>query len=358
MKQERLIYLATSLVLPELPKVLQRYVPLYDVLQGIQEYGIVGVSANMESVPDQLMGMVRKGKQGGDNGTIAEYKSIVADMVYRGVEGSSLTGREKVELYAVLDQWTKAQYTSLVEKKISSFDKSLEITEEQDFIFDTGFTPLDTLCGGIPSNSFVLFFAYTGAGKTSIMLSLANALAYNYRVVYVTYEMSDNAVRYRAKHLPNLGDKDILLSGSVSLEEIEGYADENTIIIVDYLSLVPYQAMELRHKLSGIAAELLRISTKCKAVISAQQAKRGYPLSLESGAESFAVSHYAALVCGISKEGNDYNHPGYTAVEIETFKNRYGKAGNKVVFPFNYATLAYEAVSVNGDSRIDYDADW
>jgi hypothetical protein len=358
MKQERLIYLATILTLPELPKVLQRYVPLYDVIQGIQNYGIVGVSANIESVPDQLMGMVRKGKQAGDTGTVAEYKAIIADMVYHGVSTSNLTGKEKVELYAVLDQWVKAQHTSLVEKKVSSFDKSLEVTEEQDFIFNTGFTPIDTLCDGLPSNSFVLFLAHTGAGKTSIMLSLANDLAYNYRVVYVTYEMSDNAVRYRAKHMPNLCTKDVLLSGNVTLEEIEQYADEDTIIIVDYLSLVPYPAMELRHKLSGIAAELLRISTKCKAVISAQQAKRGYPLSLESGSESFAVSHYAALVCGISKEGNDYNFPGYTTVEIETFKNRYGKAGNKVVFPFNYATLQYEQVSVSGDSRIDYDADW
>jgi hypothetical protein len=358
MKSERLIYLSTILTLPELPKVLQRYVPLYEVLVGIQTYGIVGVSANMESVPDQLMGMVRKGKQAGEQGTIAEYKAIIADMVYHGVANSNLTGKEKVELYAVLDQWSKEKHTSLVEKKVSSFDKSLEVTEDQDFIFNTGFTPIDTLTAGLPSNSFILFLAHTGAGKTSVMLSLANDLAYRYRVVYVTYEMSDNAVRYRAKHLPNLCTKDVLLSGNVTLEEIEQYADEDTIIIVDYLSLVPYPAMELRHKLSGIASELLRISTKCKAVISAQQAKRGYPLSLESGSESFAVSHYAALVCGISKGGNDYNHPGYTTVEIETFKNRYGKAGTKVVFPFNYATLAYKQVSVSGDARIDYDANW
>jgi hypothetical protein len=358
MKQERLIYLATILTLPELPKVLQRYVPLYDVIDGIQTYGLMGYSVEVEGNYEQLAALSKKGRQAGDTGTIAEYKSIIADMVYHGVSTSNLTGREKVQLYAVLDQWVKAQHTSLVEKRVSSFDKSLEVTEEQDFIFTTGFTPIDTLCDGLPSNSFVLFLAHTGAGKTSVMLSLANDIASNYRVVYVTYEMSDNAVRYRAKHLPNLGDKDVLLSGNVTLEEIEGYADDNTIIIVDYLSLVPYPAMELRHKLAGIASELLRISTKCKAVISAQQAKRGYPLSLESGSESFAVSHYAALVMGISKEGNDYNHPGYTTVEIETFKNRYGKAGNKVVFPFNYATLQYEAVSVNGDARIDYDADW
>jgi hypothetical protein len=357
-KQERLIYLATILTLPELPKVLQRYVPLYDVIQGIQTYGIVGMATNMDSVPDQLMGMVRKGRQAGDTGTVEEYKAIIADMVYHGIAVSNPTAREKVTLYAVLDQWIKAQHTSLVEKRVSSFDKSLEVKEEKDFIFTTGFTPIDTLADGLPSNSFVLFLAHTGAGKTSVMLSLANDLASNYRVVYVTYEMSDNAVRYRAKHLPNLGDKDVLLSGNVTLEEIEGYADENTIIIVDYLSLVPYPAMELRHKLAGIASELLRISTKCKAVLSAQQAKRGYPLSLESGSESFAVSHYAALVCGISKEGSDYTYPGYTTVEIETFKNRYGKAGSKVVFPFNYATLEYEQVSVSGDARIDYDADW
>jgi hypothetical protein len=358
MKSERLIYLATILTLPELPKVLQRYIPLYEVLEGIQEYGIVGVSANMESVPDQLMGMAKKGRQGGEQGTIAEYKAIISDMVYHGISTSNLTGREKIELYAVLDQWGKEKHTSLVEKKVSSFDKSLEVTEEQDFIFNTGFTPIDTLTDGLPSNSFILFLAHTGAGKTSVMLSLANDLAYCYRVVYITYEMSDNAVRYRAKHLNNLCTKDVLLSGNVTLDEIEQYADEDTIIIVDYLSLVPYPAMELRHKLAGIASELLRISTKCKAVISAQQAKRGYPLSLESGSESFAVSHYAALVCGISKEGNDYNHPGYTTVEVETFKNRYGKAGNKVVFPFNYATLAYKQVSVSGDARVDYDADW
>jgi predicted ATP-dependent serine protease len=359
MKHERLIYLSTILTLPELPKVLQRYVPLYDVIQGIQTYGIVGVSTNLESVPDQLMGMVRKGKQAGETGTIAEYKAIIADMVYHGVESSNLTGKEKIELYAILDQWVKEKQLSLVEKKATSFDKRL-ISEkgQKDFIFGTGFIPLDTLTSGIPSNSLVLFLAHTGAGKTSVMLSLANSLSYYYRVVYISYEMSEIAVWERTQYLNNLCAKDVLLTGAYTLDEIREYIDGDTIIFVDYISKVPHSEREERLRLSKIASELASMAISCKAVITAQQAKRGQSLSLEAGAESWAVTHDAALVLGITQGGNDYSHPGYKTVELDCFKNRYGKSGTKVIFPFNYANLAYEQVSVSGDARVDYDANW
>jgi predicted ATP-dependent serine protease len=329
------------------------------VLDGIQTYGLVGYSVEVEGNYEQLSALAKKGRQAGDTGTIAEYKAIIADMVYHGVATSNLTGREQVALYAVLDQWVKSRALSLVEKKATSFDKSLLLEKgQQDFIFGSGFIPLDTLTSGIPSNSLVLFLAHTGAGKTSVMLSLANSLSYYYRVVYISYEMSEIAVWERTQYLNNLCAKDVLLTGAYTLDEIREHIDEDTIIFVDYISKVPHSEKEERLRLSKIASELASMAISCKAVITAQQAKRGQSLSLEAGAESWSVTHDAALVLGITQGGNDYSYPGYKTLELECFKNRYGKSGTKVIFPFNYATLAYEQVSVSGDARIDYSADW
>lgn len=358
MKQERLLYLSSSLKVPTVPRQLQSYIPLYDLINQVQELGLVGYSATNDVSYEQLVAMCRKGSQAGD-GTVDEFKAIVASLVWSGVTESDLLPKEKTAKLAILNQWVQEKSTSLVDREVASFDRSLPIGNEN-FMFETGFEPLDTLTGGLPENSFTLLLAGTAAGKTSIMLALANALAANYRVVFVSIEMSAKAVRYRAKNCTNLSGKDVLLTGSVSISDLEEYATENTIIIVDYLALVTSSVNgELRHKLTDVAQGMLRLSTKCKAVVSAHQARREEKeLTVDSLSEAYSVSWYPSLIIGIKKGGQDYDNPGYTSVTLNSAKNRYGKANSVVAFPFHYGTLDSKPVSSNGEMGVDYDTNW
>lgn len=356
MYTERLLYISSEIKVPTLPKELKHYVPLIDTIEGIQAYGIVGYCADNDVPIEQIEALIRKGKQSGTEVSIAEYKKIISQVAYAGIYESKLQPSHKVKLYAKIDQWSNEQATSLVNKEVSTFSKELEASEDTEFLFTSGIEPLDRL-SGIPSNSLTIILAKTGTGKTSFMLSLANALALEYRIVYVSYEMSSKSVRYRAKHLSNLEGNAILLTGNTTLSEIEGYATEDTIIFIDYLALVPSNDTgEMRHKLTNIASDLLRLSTRCKAVITAHQANRQEKdLSLNSISEAYAVSWYASLVLGLEKMGTDYDMPGYNTVSLQTLKHRYGKADNKVIFPMNYSTLDIRDSTSYGDSGIDYE---
>jgi Mrp family chromosome partitioning ATPase len=333
---------------------------MYEIVQGVAEYGVAGYASNADIPIDQLQAMLRKGKALGDTGTEKEFKALVSKQVWQGVNEDTRPAKEKVQLFALLDTWNKEKTTSLVSKECTTFDPTLPSAGDEEFLFPSEFNPLDTLIGGIPTNSFSLFIAKSGVGKTSILLALANSLAKQYKIVFVSYEMSSKAVRFRAKHLSNLSSKDVLLTGSTTIEELEEYCNEDTIIIVDYLALVPSAVSgELRHKLAHTASELLRLSTHTKAVISAHQARRDdKELSIDSLSEAYAISWYASLIVGIDKQGISYDNPGCNTVRFLTLKNRYGKANNQVMFPFNYATLEAGEAMAHGDMGVDLDCDW
>jgi hypothetical protein len=356
---ERLLYISSQIKVPKLPNTLRSYVPMIDMIEAIQSIGISGYCIQNEIPIEQVQSLIRKGRQYGDIVSIDEYKALISKSVWHGINDTTLSASEKIVLYGILDTWNKNRSISLVDKKATSFSKELEMSTDDEFLFSSGLEPLDKL-SGIPSNSLTIILAKTGVGKTSFMLSLAHSLADKYRVVYVSYEMSDKAVRYRAKDLSNLDDKVILLTGNTTIEEIEEYCTEDTIIFVDYLALVPSVSNgELRHKLAHIASELLRLSNKTKAVITAHQANRTEKeLNLDSISEAYAVSWYAALVLGLEKQGIDYDNIGYHTVTLSTLKHRYGRVGTKVVFPYNYSNLHAMDTSVYGDVGIDYEVNW
>jgi len=94
---------------------------------------------------------------------------------------------------------------------------------EVPYYIPTGFKELDDLLGGwAKSEEFVVFFARTGMGKSWMLISsMASAVSNNYRVGYISPEMSATKIGYRFDTVfKNFSNRDLVRGNKV-----EGYED-------------------------------------------------------------------------------------------------------------------------------------
>jgi replicative DNA helicase len=100
--------------------------------------------------------------------------------------------------------------------------------EESPYYIPTGFKELDNLLGGwARGEEFVVFFARTGMGKSWMLIAtMANAWANNYRVGYISPEMSPTKTGYRFDTIFKNFSNKALVRGN----DVDGYEDYiNTI---------------------------------------------------------------------------------------------------------------------------------
>jgi hypothetical protein len=346
---DRLIYLASEGIFIPLPQKLQSFVPGYSIAERVAKVGIVGASSSEELPITQLKSLRSSGALQG-KGSEEEYKALVSKKVYEGLSSAELKAREKVRLFALLDGWNKSK--GLVVNEQASFGDAVTA---QDFLMSTGFEPLDALVGGVPRQGFISLYAKTGEGKTSLMLVLADSLKRQgavERVVFFSYEMSTQAVLYRAKHLHHLSTEDVVVSGQTTLEQMSEFVDKDTALFIDYADLVPGTGDEY-NRINNTYAELLRLSKQSACLVTASQVRKAdQEITIDSGLGSGAKSHYPELILAFRKGGVSGEDLRKNQVTLAVLKNRYGVSGVQSVFDLDYGTLACSTTKATSQAGV------
>lgn len=113
--------------------------------------------------------------------------------------------------------------------------------------FKSGIVGFDKLLGGgfVPGQA-ILFAGVPGAGKSTLVFQIANAVAkHGHKVLYATGEESLGQIKLRADRLKTL-NPNILCSDKIKLEEVLKTSSEidPKIIIIDSLQMVSSSALK------------------------------------------------------------------------------------------------------------------
>lgn len=355
MSLERLVFIST--VQPRevqtLPKQFQKYVGQYELLEQCAQS--LPLAANTLDVPiEQLEAMVRKGQSFGDVQK-GEFRKLIANQVYKAITQSALPGDKRLSLLADLHTYVNSSGSAYVE--ISTFD-----TEDIPSYQTTGFEPLDTITH-IPEGAFINILAQSSAGKTSTMLSMANAALAKPtidKIVYVSLEMRASMVALRAQPLSNLtGDNAVLIAGDMSVDTLTAYVNPKTAMFIDYadLFIVPHIA-EKRLKIEYVYRHLLAMAKGCAFLVNASQVKQTDTIiEITSGNEAAAKAHVPDIILGLENRGK-VEHEDYNLVNLQLLKNRTGQRDKQVNYYFNYATLEVVSLCETLENTNEYLLNW
>jgi DNA repair protein RadA/Sms len=110
----------------------------------------------------------------------------------------------------------------------------------------TGIHDVDTVLGnGIVEGSVTLIAGQPGIGKSTLLLQLADAVAKNYKVLYVSGEESGHQVGLRAERLGVSDDSKLQLATSTSADDIATTIAQGTydLVVVDSIQTVSVAAI-------------------------------------------------------------------------------------------------------------------
>ena len=185
----------------------------------------------------------------------------------------------------------------------------------------------EVLGGGIVKGSVTLLAGQPGIGKSTLLLQLADAVAKQRRVLYVSGEESAHQVALRAKRL-GLTDSRLSLVSSSSTDAIVGSIAEDTydLVIVDSIQTVACEAVA---SAAGSVAQITN-STKLLAGAAKQQNTAlllvGHVTKEGSIAGPKLLEHIVDVV--LQLEGDRYG--GFKV--LRAVKNRYGSTEHSAIF--------------------------
>lgn len=269
----------------------------------------------------------------------------------------------------------------LVQYKIDNPNKSGGVT--------TGFRFLDNIIGGFDAEELIIIGARTGMGKTTLALNLCvNAMKKGYKSMFVSLEMSTNALTYKmASDITGIEYSDFnegklssdemtivnktcspILSNlfssdatGITLEKLKALARQRSktdgldIIYVDYLQIMNvgdqnYNKKAEHEKLGYISRELKNLAAELKIpVVALAQLSRGLEKSdnkkpmMSDLRGSGAIEQDANKILFIHRDAY-YNDSNSDECEIIVAKNRSGGLGS-VPVTFNGATSSFRQVT-------------
>jgi len=275
---------------------------------------------------------------------------------------------EWMDRVAEVNSYLRSKLSELVDNQEVSLEESAEYDDADLPKFQSGFTPLDDVLGGF-YQGIVTLMAKTGQGKTSLMLSLMEAIRENDAADEIWFfEMEIPArlmmyrlrpARKRTKFLP----ADRIICGNTTSSQILARVRENPnpnrVIFVDSPDVMAGGLGEAkRFGIEAIYRDLVSVKECSKMVVVASQIKRGTRgrLSMEDVAEAWTKVHYSDILIGATKLGKVIRN--LSQVRLTVSKNRFGLADQEVVFGFNYADLSWENGNRPQSSNVDDQEDW
>ena len=256
----RLLYLSSELgeEVTRVPKLFRRFVPNLALYRAVAQDGISGAAASMDIPVDQLKRVRKRGKQGGDNRGkfVEEYRLLLALEIQEQLEEMDLLPREKLSILSDVNRFLEKAEDELVQVQQSSMSSIEGVHEIPKF--KTGFGPLDIVLGdGGAYQGIIVFMGAPGTGKTSVMLSLLEAINRNLpetELFFFEMEIPMKLMQGRMSALnarTPFKDNDKLFTGSIPIEDVEQQLDEysttdDKIVFIDGPDAMPGLSSESR----------------------------------------------------------------------------------------------------------------
>lgn len=192
----------------------------------------------------------------------------------------------------------------------------------------TGLNDVDTvLGGGIVVGSVNLIAGQPGIGKSTLLLQLANAVAKNHKVLYVSGEESGHQIGLRAQRL-GVSSKSLELATSTSADDIAATVttDNYDLVVVDSIQTVSVSGV------SSAAGSVSQITNSTQVILNAAKQSStavvlvGHVTKEGSIAGPKVLEHVVDVV--LQLEGERYG--GFKV--LRAVKNRFGPTTEAGIF--------------------------
>lgn len=331
-------------------KRLLKLLPQPDLLVEAAIHGLSGITSQFGIPQAQVNELYQEGGSL-DPGSAAEFRSLATQVIAGELDlrRDEFTLSEYLDRMAILNGYLTAGDQSLVANEDIPLDIVTDIGRLPKW--ESGFSPLDTILGGCYQGILTLI-AKSGSGKTSLMLSLMEAIRSTSKSAELWFyetEIPSTLMLYRMKDIRErvqFTSRDRLICGDVTSDEIvrrvKSDPNPNRVIFVDSPDVMSGGSGEgKRFAIEKIYRDLVTVKEHSALVVVASQARRkDRGITLESVAEAWVKVHYSDMVIGMTKLGRIVQ--GLSQVKLSVPKNRFGMADQEITFGYNYANLEWK----------------
>lgn len=358
----RLLYLANELR-PQLPSAIAKFVPQGDLIATVATIGITGAIQALQLEPEQLESLIDEGASKG-RATLTEWKHILTNLAVDNLieNRDEMTTAEFIRRNELVNSFLNSN-GSIIQVLQTDWDDpdAKEVVK-----WDSGLSYLDPLMEGFYHGLFI-YMASTGVGKTSLLLSMVEALKkldYVSEVWFFQTEIPRDMFQYRIRPLKKRGvqfapGRDQIFYGQMSmleiLEMINARPDPNRVIIYDSPDVLASSADDNRRfELERIYRDLVIIKNLSKAVfVASQMSRKDSSPKITSVSESWAKAWYADGIIGFKQMGVR----GTSALmKAAILKNRFGPAGIEMTFNYDLVDLLGTTDSASKKKAIGWES--
>jgi len=337
---------------------------------------------------------------------------ILRDAYEPTLDPREMVNRAEEQIFAVRDQRSSDQVTSMQDLLVEAFDKiDARLEHGENDGVPTGFHDLDNMTGGLHGSEFIVLAARPSMGKTALATNIAEhvAIEANVPTLFVSLEMAKlelaqrmlcsqgriDASKFRSGFLSK-DDRAKLVEASARLGKAPFFVDDTPartcteiaacarrlkrkhdlgLVVIDYLQLInpddprdprQEQVAKMARRLKALAREL-KLPVLCLAQLNRQteQGKEGHRPRLSHLRESGAIEQDADVVMFIHRE--EYYHTREEAMDkgicgqadIIVAKQRNGPTGDVKVAWFDkytrFENLAQKPYEEFGDYQTSDD---
>ncbi len=331
----RLFYLSLVLKLP-IPRATANLLPGAALINSVKSL------AAPELDSDAVNELWERGAAVHGEPTPQEWR----ELVLRLLETQNLRAQDWINVLGELGSIDKGR---LLQETIIPFAE-LASTPAAFPRWSTGLIPFDHATGGGLTPGIYTFIGAPGAGKSSLMLMLAESLVRvlpkEKRLTVVQTEMPLGVYHYRMSPIlgrTNFRANDMLVCApwgpSELINYLEGVNDKNHVVIYDSPDpiLLSQGGDGVRHAIASAWMDFIRIKNAlAETIIVTSWSKRGEKanLTMESGAEGAAKERGSDVVIG-------FNQVNDNTVRFETYKNRLGSLAPPLNVVINWQDLTF-----------------
>ncbi len=347
MKIARLMYILHTNKGLKIPEKLTGLIPGGEWIRAMSDLGPGGAGVDL-SLVDKLL--AEGGKLG--DGNVKEGVIIMQQLVDETMrEDLKMPLDRRLMIYRLLDNMT-----AMANGDTEIIDMSDPGEIQKLPKFDTGFTPFDVILGGF-YQAIVLILAPPGTGKTSILISMMEALRNNNypgELMYVENEIPPAMMKgrlYDVFNRTNFVKGDQMICGPWSASSILEYVKENPdpdrIIFFDSPDVMVGQTSGegKRFYLENEFLKLIEIKRKSKLIVASSwpnrkntQVQHQYDVS-----EAVAKSWYSDAIIGMNPAGG--------LLQLLSLKNRFGPSNTELTFDYNYVDMTWDAETITQEAE-------
>lgn len=358
----RLLYLANELR-PQLPSAIAKLIPQGDLLATVSIIGSTGAIQALQLEPEQLDSLLEQGRRGG-RATLDEWKHLLSNMAADHL----IENRDSLDIREYLRR------TEAISSFLNSNGSIIQVLrtdwndpDAKDVVkWHSGLEYLDGVLEGFYHGLFIIM-ASTGTGKTSLLLSLVEALKKLEDVSEIWFfqtEIPRDMFQYRIRPLKNRGvaflpGRDQIFYGQMTMLEImdmiHEHPDPNRVIFYDSPDVLASAADDNRRfELERIYRDLVIIKNLSKAVfVASQMSRKDKSPKITSVSESWAKAWYADGILGFKQMGVR----GTSALmKAAVLKNRFGPAGFEMTFNYDLVDLLGSTDSTSKKKAIGWES--